>query len=271
MLDELLNGLEIGIDFQNQLALTFSGDDCLPSCFKTTQLASNSFMAAAVALVEYCNAAEQGNDLACAHTKSLNVNNRYASLWFARSLWPLGWKVGGVWDAIAGDYKCADGWIRLHTNAPHHKQAALSILQCDGTRDAVAATLANVKADDAELAIVQASGCAATMRSLSAWQQHPQGLSVANEPLVHWEEHGVVDAERIRFEHVDSSRILQQYRQDNVLAKFEPVQEPDLNPVIENATWGDVRRVWFPIEHDGVDASWDRPATELRLFAPQWL
>jgi len=206
MLNELLTGLGIDAETQSRLALYFSGNERLPSCFNTTALASSSFMAAAVALVEYRQANHYGNDLVDAPEKSISVNNRLASLWFSKSLWTLDWQVGGMWDSIAGDYECADGWVRLHTNAPHHRQAALSVLSCQGTRKAVAATLANRSADEVESAIVSADGCAATMRSLDAWQQHPQGLSVAAEPLIYWGEHGYADAESSSYKRTDSPR-----------------------------------------------------------------
>ncbi len=464
MLAELLTGLGIDSNVQNQLRLSFSEDNPLPSCFNTSALASTSFMAAAIALAEYCDVNQRGNKGTNASVKRINVSNRYASLWFSKSLWPVGWQVGGMWDSIAGDYKCADGWVRLHTNAPHHRQAALGVLQSDGTREAVSATLAKMNANDVELAIVDAKGCAATMRSLKQWQKHPQGLSVAKEPLIHWQDHGVVDAESTRFESIGSTvnrplaglrvldltrviagpvstrflaaygadvlridparwdepsvvpevtlgkrcahleldtsagydqfldllktadvlvhgyrpgamaglglgtntlysvnpslinvslnaygwtgpwsqrrgfdslvqmstgiahqgmlayqsdspyplpvqaldhatgnlmaaavlhalaqrrnagrvlsarlslartaHVLQGYRQDILHTGFEPVQESDLNPNIENTAWGKAQRVRFPIDSDGIDAFWDKPATGLRRFAPQWL
>lgn len=39
--------------------------------------------------------------------------------------------------------------------------------------------------DELEQAIVSQGGCAAAMRSLADWQQHPQGQAVQAEPLVH--------------------------------------------------------------------------------------
>jgi hypothetical protein len=44
-----------------------------------------------------------------------NHNRRLASFWFGFSVKPIGWSLPPVWDAIAGDYASADGWIRLHT------------------------------------------------------------------------------------------------------------------------------------------------------------
>jgi len=57
------------------------------------------------------------------------VDRKLASLWFGWSIQPMGWQMPAAWDSIAGDYKTQDGWIRLHTNAPHHKAAALQVLQ----------------------------------------------------------------------------------------------------------------------------------------------
>jgi crotonobetainyl-CoA:carnitine CoA-transferase CaiB-like acyl-CoA transferase len=90
-----------------------------------------------------------------------------------------------LWDAIAGDYETADGWIRLHTNAPHHRAAALSVLGVSAERDAVTRAVARWKSDALEHAIVQANGCAAAMRSLANWREHEHGAAVSAEPLVH--------------------------------------------------------------------------------------
>ena len=204
ILDDLLTGLGIDADTRNRLTLSFFEDEKLPSCFNTTGLASSSFTAAAVALAEYCQCKNNSNNLADVPIEHIRINNRYASLWFDKSLWPLDWTVRNLWDSIAGDYQCADGWIRLHTNAPHHRQCALNILACDSTREAVASALASLNADDVELAIVNENGCAATMRSIDAWQQHPQGLSVASEPLIHWHEHGIVNTKTKSIGQVDS-------------------------------------------------------------------
>jgi crotonobetainyl-CoA:carnitine CoA-transferase CaiB-like acyl-CoA transferase len=89
-----------------------------------------------------------------------------------------------AWDPIAGDYPTNDGWIRLHTNAPHHRDAALAVLGVPADKSAVARAIANWSADALETAIVQSHGCAAAMRSTAAWAQHAQGASVSMEPLV---------------------------------------------------------------------------------------
>jgi crotonobetainyl-CoA:carnitine CoA-transferase CaiB-like acyl-CoA transferase len=113
-----------------------------------------------------------------------HVDRRLASMWFAWSLRPQGWEVPPAMDPIAGDYEGRDGWIRLHTNAPHHREAALKVLGCAPDREAVARAVATRTIDDLEADVVEQGGCAAAMRSLDAWASHPQGAAVADEPLI---------------------------------------------------------------------------------------
>src|SRR5262249_24711609 len=48
-----------------------------------------------------------------------------------------------------------------------------------------------------EAAIVEAGGCAAEFRSAADWAQHPQGLALAGEPVVHWDTIGSVSPSRL--------------------------------------------------------------------------
>jgi len=155
------------------------GEGELPSAFAVTDFATASIGAAAVALREL--AGEVSGERA-----PLRLDRRLAALWFDRSLVPSGWAVDGLWDAIAGDYATRDGWIRLHTNAPHHRRAALAVLGCAGDRAAVARAVGAWSSDELEAAVVSHGGCAASMRSIEAWRAHPQGRAVAAEPLVDW-------------------------------------------------------------------------------------
>lgn len=168
--------------------LNVRGVENLPSCFPVTDLAAASIGAAGLALTELLGGLGQ--------TVRVEVDRRLASLWFGFTIAPKGWTLPNAWDAIAGDYAARDGWIKLHTNAPHHKQAALSALGCGADRDAVAAAVAERSAEELESAIVEEGGCAAALRSRSEWQEHSQGRSVIAEPLVHWEQasHGIPSA-----------------------------------------------------------------------------
>lgn len=158
------------------------GDGAWKSRFAVTELARQSMGAVGGAVAELISALNLGE------RPEVQVDRRLASLWFTWSIHPQGWEVPPSWDPIAGDYQTRDGWIKLHTNAPHHREAALSVLECAADREVVAQAVAGWDADALEAAIVGADGAAAAMRSRAAWQAHPQGSAVASEPLVHWDQ-----------------------------------------------------------------------------------
>lgn len=160
----------------------FVGEGELPSAFEVTAYAAAAVAAAGLALDGLCRAQGRTNT----EVTTVQVDRRLASLWFSSSVRPQGWTLPPAWDAVAGDYRCADGWIRLHTNAPHHRAAALAVLQAEGNREAVARAVATWPADALEAAVVAQRGCAAVMRSWAAWQRHAQGRAVLTEPLLHW-------------------------------------------------------------------------------------
>jgi len=157
-----------------------TGNGSLPSVFPVTDLAAASIAAAGLAVAEL-----RAHRTAMTGTR-VTVDRRLASFWFGLSLRPEGWDLPPVWDPIAGDYAAADGWIRLHTNAPHHRAAALQVLGVPADKAAVAAAVSRWRADELEAAVVAAQGCAAMMRSQADWLQHPQGRAIAAEPLLHW-------------------------------------------------------------------------------------
>lgn len=157
--------------------LTVTGSGSLPSVFPVTELAAAAVGAAGLALAQLREAVSGA-------LPPVSVDRRLASLWFGTSLRPQGWQVAPQWDAVAGDYRAADGWIRLHTNAPHHRAAALAVLGVPAEREAVARAVSGWQATALETAIVEQRGCAAAMRSLGQWAEHPQGRAVAQEPLL---------------------------------------------------------------------------------------
>lgn len=130
--------------------------------------------------------ASAAGEVSILHQQSVELNIAHALRWYDMTLRPQGWDVPGLWDAVAGDYACADGWIRLHTNAGHHKAAALGVLGVEEDRAAVAAAVRDWTGDALEAAVVGAGGVAAKMRSTQEWAAHPQGRAVAAEPLITW-------------------------------------------------------------------------------------
>ena len=159
----------------------------LPSWFDVSGLAEASIAAAAVQVAAISDLGPQ----------NINVDRRLCGLWFGWSLRPQGWVMPNPWDPIAGDHKARDGWIRLHTNAPHHRAAALRVLRTSEEKEAVIAAVAQWDADELELAVVEAGGCAAAMRSLEEWAHHPQGQAIAAEALIDWSEAPILSTGRV--------------------------------------------------------------------------
>lgn len=176
MLNEIVAALGLGSGLAVQAR--FTGEDTLPSCFPVTELAAATIAAAGLALA----------DLVGSETADVKVDSRLASLWFGFSIRPQGWELPSPWDSIAGDYRTSEGWIKLHTNAPHHKAAALRVLGCAEDRDAVASAVVQWSGRDLEQAVVDEGGCAAMLRTGEEWLAHPPGSAVASEPLVLWDQ-----------------------------------------------------------------------------------
>lgn len=123
---------------------------------------------------------------------SVTVDRRLASLWFSLTVNPIGWELPPIWNPISGNYQTQNGWLRLHTNAPKHLAAALAVLDVPATPTAVKQAVAQWEGEALMNAVVAAGGVAATMNTIEDWQAHPQGKAVAQEPLIHWEQHANV-------------------------------------------------------------------------------
>ena len=173
---DLLTPIQAALDLP-QIPLTLTEAGALPSAFAVTDLASASIGAAGQAVAELI--LQQTGRL-----PGVSVDRRLASFWFSSSIRPVGWQTPPLWDPVAGDYAGVDGWIRLHTNAPHHRAAAERVLGRVADRDEMAGKVAAWNVAELEQAVVDAGGCAAQMRSWQSWQQHPQGLAVNAEDLV---------------------------------------------------------------------------------------
>jgi CoA-transferase family III len=164
-------------------AVSFIGSGELPSAFAVSDLAAATIGAAGLAVAELI-AAGDGAD-----GPRVEVDRRLASVWFTETIRPIDWQVPPPWDPIAGDYEAADGWIRLHTNAPHHRDAALAVLGAPAEKAAVSQAVSRWRKDELEAAVVQNNGCAAAMRGLDDWRAHPHGAAVTREPLL-WHDEG---------------------------------------------------------------------------------
>lgn len=155
------------------------GPDVLPSSFKLDDVAQGLIGLSTLAASECLRV--RGGPAAKATVSRLHAAAEFRSDRYIRM---NGQAVADVWDPLAGLYECADGWVRIHTNFPHHRQGILDLLQCAPTRQAVAAELKSRKAQDFEDEVVRRGLVAKAVRSYDAWQVHPQAQALEQAQLV---------------------------------------------------------------------------------------
>ncbi len=157
--------------------IDIAGAGNLPAVFPTTDLAAAAIAAAGAAVAELIDVKHR--------TKAkVRVDRRLASMWYGFSIRPNGWELPPPWDWVGGDYRAQDRWIRLHTNAPHHREVALTVLGVAPDKNAVAEAVAGWNASELEATILGNGGCAAAMFSVDEWLEHPHGRAVVLEPLL---------------------------------------------------------------------------------------
>lgn len=82
-------------------------------------------------------------------------------------------------------WRTADGWVRTHANYAHHREALLAALGNAGPSvESVAARLAERSSLEVEDAVYAAGGLAVALRTPEEWAAHPQGVAVAERPLL---------------------------------------------------------------------------------------
>jgi hypothetical protein len=149
----------------------FTGpDDVVPSVFPATAVASGVVAATTLAAAEPDAEVEVDRThatVACRSERYLDVE-----------------RLPRAGDGLlGGDLRAADGWIRIHTLYPHHREAARAVL--GGARgDAFVTAVAAWRAEDLQEAVVAAGGAAARMRTAEEWAAHPQGARVRDLPLI---------------------------------------------------------------------------------------
>lgn len=168
-------------------------DPVLPSSFRVGTLAQASIAAAGLAAAELHRLRTGGR-------QRVAVGMRHAAAEFRseRLLRVDGKQPGELWDRIAGLYPCRggnqglhrDGWVRLHTNFPHHRNGVLRLLGCAYDRDAVGQALQGWAATAFEDAAAEAGMAVTALRSFAEWDVHPQGQAVASLPLLSIEQTG---------------------------------------------------------------------------------
>lgn len=164
-------------DAVDRLSVSGAGD--LLSAYRVTDLAVASIGVAGLAVAELVESVT-------GEAREVSVDRALASAWFGSAVVPVGWPLPSVWDPLARNYRAKNGWIRLHTNAPPHRAAALAVLGALADPSDVRRAVRRWDAVELETAIVAAGGCAAVMHSRQDWLAHPQGAAVQREPLLDW-------------------------------------------------------------------------------------
>lgn len=171
---------EIGQDDDALADLELTGaEPVLPSSFAVGTAAQASIAAAALSAAALWR--ERGG-----RCQRVRVDMRAAAVEFRseRYLRVDGKPTPETWDRIAGLYPCRDGWVRLHTNFPHHRDGVLRLLDCAYDRSAVARALQAWSAEAFETAAADAGLVVTAVRSFAEWDAHPQGRAVASLPVI---------------------------------------------------------------------------------------
>jgi len=89
---------------------------------------------------------------------------------------------------LSGLYECKDGWLRLHANFEHHRDAALEVLGLpigsETTRSDLEHKVHNWNKQSLEDAILDNNGACAAVRTFSEWDALPQAKAMVKLPLV---------------------------------------------------------------------------------------
>ncbi|HEY1570167.1 MAG TPA: CoA transferase [Pseudonocardiaceae bacterium] len=160
--------------------VTITGDDpLLPGRFRVGAAAAACVGAMTLAAAELFR--ERGGD-----PGQVSVDAWHALLAFATERWLRvdGEPAGAGWAELSGNYRTADGWVRLHCNYPHHADAVCTALGVPADRAAVTDAVAARSAADVEAAVLAAGGAAAALRTGADWRAHPAGQAVRSRPLV---------------------------------------------------------------------------------------
>jgi crotonobetainyl-CoA:carnitine CoA-transferase CaiB-like acyl-CoA transferase len=146
-------------------ALLTGEDPVLPSSFRMGAAAQVSLAAAALAAMQWGRVCGQA-------AQRVTVPMQDAAMECVGHF-AIDGRVPELWDKYSGMYRTADGWVRIHANFAHHRDAALALLNLKAgdnvSKAEVELALQSWRAEDFESAATQAGGVAAALRSRDQW------------------------------------------------------------------------------------------------------
>ena len=155
-------------------------DPILPTSFRITETAAATLAMVGLAVADLWKLRTGRRQ-----TLSIDTGHATASLRSNNYLRLDGAKVSTERNSVMGMYPAKDGrWSYLHCNFPHHRAAAMKVLNVPEERSAVTEAVAQWDALELEEAIIAAGGAGGMVRSAAEWAQHPQGRAVASLPLM---------------------------------------------------------------------------------------
>jgi crotonobetainyl-CoA:carnitine CoA-transferase CaiB-like acyl-CoA transferase len=155
-------------------------EPALPCSFRVGTAAQAAIAAAGLAAAEIWR-----EKTGRAQVVAVDMHHAAIEVRSERYLRVVGAPLPAFWDPLAGLYRAGDGRpVRLHTNFVHHRDAVLTVLGCEPSREAVQAALNGWSAVDFETAAHERGGAVAAFRSAEEWAAHPQGQAVAELPIL---------------------------------------------------------------------------------------
>ncbi|KAH7334243.1 CoA-transferase family III domain-containing protein [Rhizoctonia solani] len=180
-----LPGLKLPLQATKKLELVGPADPVVPSFFRMGTVAQATIACSALSSA-YIHQLRHGRE----EPQSVSVNSRHAVLDFKSESWITldGKLTPDIWDPLAGVYKTKDGYVRVHTNFPHHRDIMIATLNLPTrpvpSRDQVAEVFKSWSSQEFEDAATHAGGCVSKIRSFDEWDAHPHAVhSAGNPPL----------------------------------------------------------------------------------------
>ncbi|KAF8208643.1 CoA-transferase family III domain-containing protein [Mycena galopus ATCC 62051] len=177
----LANGLPA--QFLSRLNLSNHPNSAINSLFKLGSIAQTAIGLSGLSAAQF-------HFLRTGVDQEVTVDARHAVLEFHSEAWHTidGCLPGAIWDNIAGVYHTKDGYVRIHTNFPHHRTGILSILNLGDTsetsRAAVQSALSAWNAVEFETEAAAKGMCATALRSYAEWSRHPHAKELEAVPPV---------------------------------------------------------------------------------------
>jgi crotonobetainyl-CoA:carnitine CoA-transferase CaiB-like acyl-CoA transferase len=162
------------------VTFTSASDPILPTPFRVGTAGAAALAATGIAAADlWKHRTGRDQDIA------VDVRQATASLRSAHYLKVGDGEVSAARNSIMGFYPTKDGrWSYVHANFPNHRAAALKVLGCEESREAVTRAVATWNAADLEEAIIAAKGAGGMVRSHAEWADHPQAAAIAALPLM---------------------------------------------------------------------------------------